>query len=174
MSGRKTSKIETCAAILEVMTVRAATLEDVDAILALETATFAQDLLSRRALRRFVMKPERPVLIARSGPRLVGYALLAARAAGRTCRIYSIAVDPAYKRRGVGRELVNACDRWARARHLQALRLEVRYDNAPAIGLYQKLGFHQFGCYSAYYADGAQALRYEKKLVVKASESSDG
>jgi ribosomal protein S18 acetylase RimI-like enzyme len=172
MSGRKASEIETRAAILDVMTVRAATLEDVDAILALETATFAQDSLSRRALRRFVVKPERPVLVARSGPRLVGYASLAARAGGRACRIYSIAVDPAYMRRGVGRELVNACDRWARARGLQALRLEVRYDNAPAIGLYQKLGFRQFGCYPAYYADGAQALRYEKELVVKSSASS--
>ena len=41
----------------------------------------------------------------------------------------------------------------------------MRYDNAPAIALYEKWGFHQFGEHAHYYSDGAAALRYEKSLV---------
>jgi ribosomal protein S18 acetylase RimI-like enzyme len=91
---------------------------------------------------------------------------MALRAGGRTCRIYSIAVDPDCGRRGVGSELLHACERYARAHGRESLRLEVRYDNAPAIALYQKLGYRQFGVYRAYYADGAEALRFEKRLNV--------
>ena len=43
----------------------------------------------------------------------------------------------------------------------------MRYDNAPAIALYEKLGYRQFGNYPGYYADGAEALRFEKQLRPK-------
>ena len=45
------------------------------------------------------------------------------------------------------------------------MTLEVRYDNAPAIALYEKCGFRQFGEHEDYYEDGATALRYKKALV---------
>ena len=79
-----------------------------------------------------------------------------------------MAVDPRRGRRGVGRELLNACERYARAHGRTALRLEVRYDNVPAIALYEKLVYRQFGNYPGYYADGAEALRFEKRLRPKA------
>ena len=46
-----------------------------------------------------------------------------------------------------------------------ALTLEVRYDNASAIALYESCGFRLFGEHAHYYADGATALRYEKPLL---------
>ena len=45
-----------------------------------------------------------------------------------------------------------------------SLRLEVRKDNAPAIALYEARGYRPFGEYPDYYADGAAALRMEKRL----------
>ena len=42
----------------------------------------------------------------------------------------------------------------------------MRYDNAPAIALYESCGFRQFGEHAHYYADGAAALRYEKPLLL--------
>jgi ribosomal protein S18 acetylase RimI-like enzyme len=44
------------------------------------------------------------------------------------------------------------------------MRLEVREDNARAIGLYEKSGYRLFGRKPGYYADGATALRFEKTL----------
>jgi ribosomal-protein-alanine N-acetyltransferase len=147
------------------MTVRAATHEDVEGILALEDAVFASDRLSRRAVLRFVAAPHKPVMVARRADGLAGYALVSLRKGGRTCRIYSLAVDPRYIRRGVGSELVHACERYARAHKCAALRLEVRYDNAPAVALYRSLGYTEFDRFTQYYSDGAEALRLEKKLA---------
>ena len=80
-------------------------------------------------------------------------------------RVYSIAVDARFARRGVGRALLQACERYASRHGRAALSLEVRYDNAPAIALYESLGFRLFGEHVRYYADGATALRYQKSLI---------
>jgi ribosomal protein S18 acetylase RimI-like enzyme len=144
--------------------VRAAERQDLEAVHRLEIESFDADRLSRRALRRFIAQPHRPLIVAKFGAELAGYALLAVRKGGKTARIYSLAVDPRRGRRGVGRELLHACERWARGHGRSVLRLEVRYDNAAAIALYEKLGYRQFDRYPGYYADGAEALRFEKAL----------
>lgn len=154
------------------MTIGPASLDDLDAIEALEAAAFTGDRLSRRSLRDFIRAPHRPLIVARFGERLAGYALMSARKDGRTARIYSLAVDPAQGRRGVGRALLQACERYARARGREALRLEVRYDNAAAIALYEKMGFRPFGHYAGYYEDGAAALRFEKRLPAAADATA--
>jgi ribosomal protein S18 acetylase RimI-like enzyme len=146
------------------MVVRSASSDDLDAIQALEVAAFPGDRLSRRALRGFIGAGHRPLIVAKFGDTLAGYALIALRKGGKTARIYSLAVDPAQGRRGVGRALLQACERYARAHGRSALRLEVRYDNAAAIALYEKMGYRQFAQCERYYADGAAALRFEKRL----------
>jgi [ribosomal protein S18]-alanine N-acetyltransferase len=92
------------------------------------------------------------------------------RAHSISARIYSLAVDAKCARRGIGRELLHAAERYARAHARRSLRLEVRYDNSWAIDLYQKLGYRNFGHYPGYYADGAAALRFEKSLNSRAEE----
>ena len=83
----------------------------------------------------------------------------------RVARIYSLAVHARFARRGVGRALLQACEAYARRDGRSALTLEVRYDNASAIALYETSGFRQFGEHRHYYADGATALRYEKSFL---------
>ena len=153
------------------ISIRAARLDDLDAILALEIAVFASDRLSRRSLRRFIAEPRRPLLIATSGARLAGYALVALRKGSLVARLYSIAVDRRLGRRGVGRALMAACERYAVDHGCRAIRLEVRFDNEPALALYRGLGYRQFGHYEDYYADGARALRFEKPLEGAAPEA---
>jgi ribosomal-protein-alanine acetyltransferase len=145
--------------------VRPAEATDLDAIYALECASFVADRLSRRALRRFLHASHRPLLAARSGGRVIGYVLISLRSGSKSARIYSLAVEKSQTRRGVGRELLHAAERYARAQGRTSLRLEVRYDNARAITLYQQQGYRAFERYPGYYADGAEALRFEKLLV---------
>jgi ribosomal-protein-alanine acetyltransferase len=140
---------------------------DIAAIYALECESFQADRLSRRALRRFLKASHRPVLVARSFGRVIGFVIVSLTPHAHSARIYSFAVEPAHRRRGVGRELLRAAERFARARGRTAMRLETRYDNAPAIALYRRLGFRDFGRYPGYYADGAEALRFEKPLAAE-------
>jgi ribosomal-protein-alanine N-acetyltransferase len=70
--------------------------------------------------------------------------------------IITIAVARAHRRRGLGRILMDAVLRDLHATRAETLFLEVDEKNAPAIGLYRKLGFREVGKRSAYYraADG--------------------
>jgi [ribosomal protein S18]-alanine N-acetyltransferase len=145
--------------------VREAYPRDLDAIARLENESFETDRVSRRSLREFLRAPHRPVIAATVDDELAGYVLVSLRKGARALRIYSLAVDVRFARRGVGRALLQACEAYARRHHRAAVTLEVRYDNVAAMALYESCGFHQFGEHARYYADGATALRYEKPLV---------
>jgi ribosomal protein S18 acetylase RimI-like enzyme len=142
--------------------VREARPSDLDAIARLENESFESDRVSRRSLREFLRARHRPVIAATIDDEIAGYALVALRKGARAVRIYSLAVGARFARRGVGRALMQACEAYARRHGRSALTLEVRYDNAAAIALYESLGFRQFGEHAHYYSDGATALRYEK------------
>ena len=146
------------------LVIREARPDDLDAVDQLERGSFTSDRVSRRSLRDFLRAPHRPVIAATVDGELAGYALVSLRKGARRVRIYSIAVDQRFARRGVGRALLQACDHYARRHGRGALTLEVRYDNAPAIALYESLGFRLVGEHAHYYADGATALRYQKSL----------
>jgi [ribosomal protein S18]-alanine N-acetyltransferase len=153
--------------------VREARPRDLEAVARLENESFETDRVSRRSLREFLRAPHRPVIAATIDDELAGYALVSLRKGARALRIYSLAVDARFIRRGVGRALLQACEAYGRRHRRTALTLEVRYDNASAIALYESCGFHQFGEHTHYYADGATALRYEKALLPIAQETGN-
>jgi [ribosomal protein S18]-alanine N-acetyltransferase len=153
--------------------VREARPRDLDAIARLENESFETDRVSRRSLREFLRAPHRPVIAATIDDELAGYVLVSLRKGARALRIYSLAVDARFTRRGVGRALLQACEAYARRHRRPALTLEVRYDNASALALYESCGFRQFGEHPHYYADGATALRYEKPLFPISHETGN-
>ena len=76
----------------------------------------------------------------------------------------NIAVSESYRRRGIARMLVEELIRQLDA---YQLTLEVRASNAPAIALYEKLGFTQVGLRKNYYhkpKEDALILRKEWKI----------
>lgn len=60
-------------------------------------------------------------------------------------QITNIAVDPEYRRRGLGREIVSALIGYAEENGIASISLEVRSSNAPAVALYSSLGFEIVG-----------------------------
>ena len=65
--------------------------------------------------------------------------------------ITNIAVLPQYRRRGIGKMLLDTLVRAAEKRCASSLRLEVRESNVPAISLYEKFGFVRDGIRKNYY-----------------------
>lgn len=75
--------------------------------------------------------------------------------------VATIAVDPRYQRRGIGRMLLHACEDRVR---LPRIRLSVRSSNYSAISLYEKDGYQLVDVWKRYYSDGEDALVMEKYL----------
>lgn len=67
--------------------------------------------------------------------------------------VHTVVVHPAQRRRGLGRRLVDhVLSAWQES-GVVAVHLEVRDDNAPAIGLYLREGFAEVGRRPRYYGD---------------------
>ena len=65
--------------------------------------------------------------------------------------LFNIAVDPAFQRRGYGRQLLRHLIDELEKRDVMTLWLEVRASNHPAIALYEQLDFHQVSRRPNYY-----------------------
>jgi len=150
--------------------VRRAEGRDLDGLVRLEHRCFDLDRLSRRSLRHFLGPGQGVLLVAEGGAgELAGYALVVFRRNSRAARLYSIAVDPGERRRGLGRRLLQAAEAAAVEAGATELRLEVRTDNRAAIAAYEAAGYAPIGRYAGYYEDGADALRLAKRLAAATS-----
>lgn len=147
------------------MPIRRARIGDLDALVALEQASFSGDRLSRRQWRRHLAGERAIVVVAVERGALLGAALAFVHADHDIARLYSLATAAAARGRGIGDRLVAAVEQAARRAGRKRLRLEVRADNAGAQRLYERRGYRRIGRRAGYYEDGADALRYEKTLA---------
>ena len=130
--------------------VRAATLSDEDALAALDRATWSWLSSPAPAPGEGWMffdektKPE-DVLVAVAGEEVAGYVRLGRAtplaASDHVAMVTGIAVDPARRRQGVGRSLIDAALAEARRRGARRLRLRVLGPNEAARRLYEAAGF---------------------------------
>jgi ribosomal protein S18 acetylase RimI-like enzyme len=144
------------------ISIRAAQLDDLDALTALEKQSFVTDRLSRRSFKHWITTEHRALLIAEHAYALVAYILIIYHPGTRLARLYSIAVAEQARGLGIARRLMAAGEQASREDGRLYLRLEVSVDNNAAIRLYESLGFQQFGLYHDYYEDHRDALRYQK------------
>ncbi len=145
--------------------IRTATLDDLDALLALEQQGFEEDRISRRQFRHLLTRANATVLVKLDEAQaLVGNTVVLFSRATSVARLYSLAVAAQARGQGVATALVHAAEQAAWARRRAYIRLEVRKDNARAMALYERLGYRRFGEWVDYYDDHADAWRYEKSL----------
>ena len=131
--------------------IRDADLADLDAIMRLETETFATDAWSRDVMAAELASPNTAYLAAVSGDELIGYAGLSAPAGSMQADIQTIAVDPTHRRLGVGRVLLQQLLALAQSRGAVDVLLEVRADNPGAQQLYELNGFVAIAVRPRYY-----------------------
>ncbi len=135
----------------------------VDEVLAIER-TFAAPWTREMFLQELRQQWDASeALVALRGDRVIGYVLCWYVA--DEIHIVNLAVHARERRRGIGRELMNAVCNAARRRGHSVATLEVRVQNEPAIALYESLGFRNIAIRRAYYADnGEDALVMLKEL----------
>ena len=92
--------------------------------------------------------------------RMVGFAGGETKPSERAGWITTLGVLPAYRRQGIARALLEACEKQL---DLPCIKLSVRRSNLAAIELYQRAGYHQTGVWPRYYYGGEDALILEKE-----------
>ena len=65
--------------------------------------------------------------------------------------ITNVAVFPEYRKQGIGQKLVEAAKAEAKSVGIEAIFLEVRVSNHPAISLYEKMSFEKLGIRKRFY-----------------------
>jgi ribosomal-protein-alanine N-acetyltransferase len=146
------------------VTIRPATAADLDAVVELELTCLGADAWSRGLVEQGIAAalPTVSYLVAEVDGVVVGHAV--ASAAGDDAELQRIAVDPAYRRRGLAGALLAAVERRAAEDGATRLLLEVREDNTTAAAFYQSRGFGEVGRRRGYYRDGAAAVVLGKEV----------
>jgi ribosomal-protein-alanine N-acetyltransferase len=142
-------------------------LSDVDEIMNIELKSFTapwsknayiEELLFNRAAMYYVIKNTEQV-IAYGGMWSV---------AGEG-HITNIAVDPAFRKFGVGKIMLKALLKFAKENELYRVFLELRESNTAAHALYTSLGFVEDGVRKKYYLDnGEDAILMSRILNISA------
>lgn len=104
-------------------------------------------------------------VVALDEEKLVGY--VGSQSVMGWADMMNLAVDPDYRRMGIGRKLVNELIARLKANEVTCLTLEVRVSNTGAIALYNELGFAEVGRRPNYYRnpkEDALILRKEWQL----------
>lgn len=122
--------------------------EHISQIAALERACFS-DPWSENAFFSELSNPLSLWLVAVDGQRVAGY--VGSQAVIDMADVMNVAVDPQYRRQGIAEHLMDELINQLRGKGVNALLLEVRVSNTPAISLYEKLGFYQVGIRPNYY-----------------------
>ena len=100
-------------------------------------------------------------LTAKDGQAVLGY--VGSQSVLDEADMMNLAVRQDSRRQGIARALVQALCRELAAKGVQSLTLEVRASNAPAIALYETLGFAQVGVRPNYYFHPKEDARILRK-----------
>ena len=104
-------------------------------------------------------------LVAMEGENVAGY--IGSQTVIDETDMMNVAVHPDFRRQGIAEVLVNTLVENLKKMGSHCLTLEVRASNAPAISLYEKLGFHEIGRRKNYYRnprEDALILRKEWEI----------
>ena len=130
------------------------TLEDIPAVHTIERASFAVPWPDDAYRNELVTNRLASYVVARAGSEVVGFAGLWVMV--DEAHITTFAVDPRWRRRGVGQWLLLRLFELANDRRAREATLEVRLSNMPARRLYEKYGFRPVGIRPRYYSDNGE------------------
>jgi ribosomal protein S18 acetylase RimI-like enzyme len=142
---------------------------DFEQLYAIEEACFDTTLrFDRRYMKELTERASSATWTAEEGNRLAGFVIVewTHMLRGIVAYIQTIEVDPAFRRRGIARELLCRAEESAREARATYIWLHVDENNAAAIALYQSCGYQRHGHHERYYENGHNAEIYAKPLSV--------
>jgi ribosomal-protein-alanine N-acetyltransferase len=149
-----------CLIEFALMEIEAANLIDLGALRHLENVCFGTDAWPILDLIAVLTWPDVIRLKATESGAMIGFIAGDPRQSRGAVWIATIAVDPRYRRRGIGSALMLECERRV---SLPVIKLTVRISNQGAISMYEGLGYRTSDIWRAYYSDGEDGLVMSKQ-----------
>jgi ribosomal protein S18 acetylase RimI-like enzyme len=107
---------------------------------------------------------EEAFLVAEADNEVRGYIDLVAVPWQQMGWVANLAVEPAYRRRGIATALLRHGRQWARQEGLKLIQVEATTKNYPALRFYQKQGFQFCGFNDHYYSNQDIAVFFVQGL----------
>lgn len=148
---------------------RGARRDDLVPALDLEQRCFSAFRLSKRQLAYLQRCPNAVFVVAEQDAKVRGSGIALVRQHRRgtvSGRVYSLAVDPESRGRGIGRQLLQRLLEDLSARGVRRVYLEAEITNVTAIRLYERLGFRSIGHLPDYYGPGLHGVHMMYEAVV--------
>jgi [ribosomal protein S18]-alanine N-acetyltransferase len=142
------------------MEITSATLLDLNSVNKLEHACFEKDAWPMLDLIAVLTFPDIVRLKVMDDGQMIGFVAGDTHGHDGAAWIATIGIAPGYRRRGLGRELLRACEAKLK---VPRIRLSVRASNDGAIRLYEQEGYQRVEVWQAYYNDGEAAVVMEKQ-----------
>jgi len=134
-----------------------------DEIMKIEAEAFTLPW-SRQSYEEVIALDTVEMWVAKSEDEVVGYMLL--QRIYEDMELHSFAVKSSWRKRGIGRKMLNKMVELGRGYGVKRVYLLVRSYNLPAKSLYESLGFKAIGVRKNYYQDdGADALVMRMNIV---------
>ncbi len=130
---------------------------------------WGEDESENEAHYREIIARDRLSLGAYDGERLAGLSIGERHAWNRSLWIWEFGVEEPYRRRGIGRRLMDGMAALGRAAELRTLVVETQSTNVPAICFYRALGFAVEAVDLSYYTnddyDGGEIAIFMKRKL---------
>ena len=132
------------------LTLRRMERADLDEVAALEAAAFSRPWM-RSDFEKSLEMEERIYCVACAGEKVVAVAGLICSAP--EAELMNVSVDSGFRKQGIAEKLLRFLFEEGKGSGITDIVLEVRKNNIPAIGLYEKLGFKREGLIKNCYTD---------------------
>jgi [ribosomal protein S18]-alanine N-acetyltransferase len=139
-------------------------LTDLEQVMVIERMSFPYPWTEGMVRSELCGAPDSLSFVGRETERGPVLAYVFMRAFPDELHLLSIAVDPAWRRQGVGDALIALVLKTLHEQKLRRVTLEVRVSNRPACRLYRKFGFKEIGIRRQYYCkptENGLVLQYD-------------
>ena len=137
---------------------------DIPVLVSLDKELFPYSPWSSGQYREEISAPTRRFIVALDdASSVIGYAGVFAPG-GAEADILTVGVISQHRGQGIARQLMAGITKWAIDQGSIAMMLEVKTDNAAAIGLYESLGYSKLNIRKDYFGSGLDALVMRKEL----------
>jgi len=138
---------------------------DIEAMYALDVACFEPVFrFSRRAMRRFAEARGAVTVLAEVEADLAGFCIV--QMEERVGYVVTLDVAPAWRRRGLARQLMADVEARVLGAGGVGMELHVFAGNVGAVRFYEGTGYERMGMVEGFYGRGLDALVYGKRLMV--------